>query len=54
MLVLEKFQKDLVDEMLQNDLIHENEWKGKMQDLEDELHHGLNEDKLLYLEECQN
>jgi hypothetical protein len=48
-------QKDLVDEMDQvNEHFVVNDVKVKMLDLVDEFLLGLNEDKLLYSEECQN
>jgi hypothetical protein len=45
----------LVDEtVLENELIVEEDVKVKIQEHEDEFLLGLNEVKLLYLEECLN
>jgi hypothetical protein len=54
MMVQEKNLKDFEDEMvLENELFVENDVMVKMLD-EVKCEHGLNEDKLLCLEEFQN
>jgi hypothetical protein len=55
MFELGKLAKEFEDEMvLLNELFLEKVVKDKKQERDDEFLRGLNEDKLLYLEECLN